>query len=780
MPLSAGDKLGPYEIVSAIGKGGMGEVYRARDTRLKREVAIKVLPAHLANDPQALGQFRSEAMAVAALMHPNILVLHDVGSEREIQYLVTELLEGETLRERLSRGPLPWRKVAQSGAAMAQGLAAAHSKGIVHRDVKPANIFLTSDGQVKILDFGLAQTKTTLSHDSETVTYLEVDPAVAGTIGYMSPEQVRGEKAEASSDIFSLGCVLYEMVAGQRAFPGTSITDIVAATLRDDPPPLTQSSDSSSPDLNRVIERCLAKNPSQRFHSARDLAFALSGVSDPRTLPGPAATANIGHRRIAVALVVLLLILAGGGFYFRRNRAGVSIDSVAVLPFVNAGGGEDAEWLSDGITQSLIDNLSQVPSLKVMSRNAVFRYKGKETDARDAAHQLGVSTVLTGRIVEHKGQLSVSAELVDARDGSELWGEKYDRPMSDILAVEQDITARMSEKLRLKLSGADQRKLARQGTENPEAYQLYLKGKYFAGKFTKEGFDKGLDYLRQAIAIDPNYARAYEGISYAYQITDDALLPPAEVCPRAKEAALKAIALDDSLSEGHTDLASIYFWYDYDWPAAKREFQRAIQLNPKSFAHEYYGWSLVTLGDPEGGIAEGRRALEADPLSVEAALVLAQDLYQLKRYDEALDVIGKGLDQDPGYALLYWVRGTIYLAQGKAKDAVSTLEKGRQAGPLDWMTEVLTATYAAQGNRVAARMILNELDEREKRGGYVPAYYLAYGYLALGDRDRALGALEKDYEHRSPLMTYIKLDPGLAPLANEPRYHALLRKMKLE
>ncbi len=301
------------------------------------------------------------------------------------------------------------------------------------------------------------------------------------------------------------------------------------------------------------------------------------------------------------------------------------------------------------------------------------------------------------------------------------------------------------------------------------------------GKFTKDGFDKGLGYLRQAAAADPNYARAYEGISYAYQIADDALIPPAEAGPKSKEAALKAIALDDSLSEGHADLAGMYFWYDYDWSGARREFQRAIQLNPKSsFAHEFYGWTLTTLGDPSGGIAEGRKALEIDPLSVEAGLVLAQDFYVLKRYDEAMDVVRKGMDQDPDYPPNYWVMGMVFLTQGKTTEAVAILEKGRQTGPMDWITEMLAAAYGTMGNRAAAQKILSELDERSKRGGYVSQYYLAYAYLVLNDRERALAALEKDYENRSPNMTYIKLDPGLAPLHNEPRYHALLQKMKLE
>ena len=781
MSLSVGKRLGPYAIVAPIGAGGMGEVYRAHDTRLNRDVAIKVLPGHLANDPQALARFRSEALAVAALAHPNILVLHDVGSEQEVQYVVTELLEGETLRERISRGPVPWRKAVEIGSAIAEGLGAAHSKGIVHQDIKPTNVFLTSDGRVKILDFGLAQTRNARPQNEETATITEVSPTVMGTIGYMSPEQVRGEEPGPTSDIFSLGCVLYEMVTGQRAFSGKSASDVMAAVIKDEPPLAADSGRQSSPELDRVIERCLAKNAAQRFHSAHDLAFALrtvlSSTEQPRLITRPLPA---GRTRTAIGLATVLIVCSGA-FYFWRSRASPKIDSLAVLPFVNTGGGEDADWLSDGVTESLIVSLAQMPGLKVMSRNAVFRYKGKETDAREAARQLGVRAVLTGRIVERAKQLSVSAELVDARDGSALWGENYDRQMSDILTVQQDITARISEKLRLKLSGEEKQKLAKQGTDNPEAYQLYLKGKYFASKFTKEGFDKGLGYLRQAVSIDPNYARAYEGISYAYQIADDSLLPPSEVCPKSTEAAKKAIALDDSLSEGHTDLAALYFWYAYDWSAARREFQRAIQLNPNSsFAHEYYGWFLVTLGDEANGIAEGRKALDLDPLSAEAAVLLAQDLYLVRRNREALDLLKKVIDLKPDYPLAYAQLGMVYLVQGQTKEAIAALVKGRQVGPLDWTSEILAAAYAADGNRAEALKILNELDDREKRDEFVPAYYRAYVYLRLSERDRALAALEKDYEHRSPNMTYMKLDPALDPLHNEPRFRALLQSMKLE
>ena len=546
MPLPVGTRLGPYEVIAPIGAGGMGEVYRARDTRLNRDVAIKVLPEHLAKDPDALARFQGEAMAVAALAHPNILVLYDVGSDQEVHYAVTELLEGETLRDRLSRGPIAWRKVAELGSAIAEGLAAAHSKGIVHHDIKPANIFLIADGQVKILDFGLAQITSAPSQSDDIATVTEAGPAVMGTVGYMSPEQVRGEKTEAASDIFSLGCVLYEMVTGGRAFTGKSATDTMAAILKDEPPAVADSGNSSSPDLDRVIERCLAKNPAQRFHSARDLAFALRGLSTSTGEQRPVSPpVRIGRGRIAAAIAALVLILAAVGFYFWRSRATRNIDSLAVLPFVNASGSADADWLSDGITDSLIDTLSGLPNLKVMSRSAVFRYKGKEADPRAAGRELGVRAVLVGRITQRGDSLSVNAELVKMEDNSELWGDLYNRKLVDVLAVQQDIASQISGKLRAKLSDAQKTHIARGRTENPEAYQLYLKGRYYASKFDTENLKKGyrLHPARPLRSI-PTTRSPTTGSPTTTSWSKTCTFQSSEVMPKAREAARKALEID--------------------------------------------------------------------------------------------------------------------------------------------------------------------------------------------------------------------------------------------
>lgn len=787
MALSAGDKLGPYEILAPIGAGGMGEVYRARDTRLGREVAVKVLPVHLANDSQALARFEREAKAVAALSHPNILVLFDIGAHDGIRYVVTELLEGETLRDRLSRSALSFRQTVELGIALADGLAAAHGKEIVHRDIKPGNIFLTADGQVKILDFGLARWQPKTSSEDETLTLDDTRAGtVMGTAGYMSPEQVRGERAGASSDIFSLGCVLYEAVTGRRAFSGNSAADTMAAILKEDPPPITDTGKQAPSELERVIDRCLAKNPAQRFHSAHDLAFALRGLlsvsaekpaTEPVIQPGPRGTPVRAYVAIAVAAAILIL---AGVFYWRSHTA-QSIDSLAVLPFANVGGNPDTEYLSDGITESLMDSLSELPNLKVQSRSAVSRYKGKDPDARSVGRELGVRAILTGRITQRGENLTISAELVDAADNSRLWGEQYNRNLVDALAVQNDIAHQIVEKLRLRLSNTQAAHMTTRQTANPEAYQLYLKGRYFAAQASPEALDTGVGYFRQAIALDPNYALAYDGMSYYYQLIEDLLLPPSEAMPKAEEAARKAIELDDSLVEPHVEMATNYIFYDFDWPAAEREFGRAFSLNPNyAAAHEYYGWYLIIRGRIDQALQEGQRAVELDPLSAELRSIHGWDLYFARRYDPAAVELRKCLELQPDYFFGYYMLGQAYAQQGKIDDAITAQRKAAEISPgAAWPLAEIARDFALQGKLPEARQAIRDLLARSQHF-HVPPYGIATVYAALGDKDQAFAQLERAYAQRSFFMGFLKVDPELDTLRSDPRFQDLLRRMNLQ
>ena len=789
MPLAPGDRLGPYEILAPIGAGGMGEVYRARDSRLGREVAIKVLPERLANNAQALQRFEREAKAVAMLSHPNILVLFDVGAQESIHYAVTELLEGETLRDRLSRSPLSWRKTIELGVALADGLAAAHSKEIVHRDIKPGNIFLTTDGQVKILDFGLARwqqdrSRQKVSPEDETLTLADTQAgAVMGTVGYMSPEQVRGETAGPPSDIFSLGCVLYEAATGRQPFSGKSAADTMAAILKEDPPAIADTGKQVPAELERVVDRCLAKNPAQRFHSAHDLAFALRGLLTPAAeAPAAAPGPRRARLRVPLAIAAAVAILIAAGLFYWRSHTTQSIDSLAVLPFANMSGNADTDYLSDGIAESLMDSLSELPNLKVMSRSAVSRYKGKEPDVPAVGRELGVRAVLTGRITQRGDNLTVSAELVDASDNSRLWGEQYNRKLADALAVQNDIAHRIVEKLRLRLNNTQMAHMTTRQTANPEAYQLYLKGRYFAAQATPEGLDKGMNYFRQAIALDPNYALAYDGMSYLYSLTDDLFVAPSEVMPKSEEAARKAIQLDDSLVEPHVEQGVNYTTYDFDWPAAEREFQRAFELNPNyAPAHEFYSWYLISMGRIDRGIQEGQRAVDLDPLNGELHSILGWDLYYARRYDRAAAELHKCLELEPNYPIGSYQLGQVYAQQGKIDDAIATQRKAAERFGSGGSTplEEIARDLALAGKLPEARQALRDLLARSQHF-HVPPYGIATVYAALGDKDQAFAQLNQAFTQRSFYMDFLKVDPELDSLRSDPRFQDLLGRMNLK
>ena len=576
----------------------------------------------------------------------------------------------------------------------------------------------------------------------------------------MSPEQVRGEKAGNGSDIFSFGCVLYEMVTGRRAFLGKSVTDTMAAILKDEPPAVAESGVSIAPDLNRVIERCLAKNPAQRFHSAHDLAFALRSLSssspesaEKPVVPPVSAPARVGRGRVAASVVALILILAGAGFYYWPSRASANIDSLAVLPFVNQSGSADTDWLSDGITESLINSLSELPKLKVMSRSAVFRYKGKDSDPRATGKELGVRAVLTGRLTQHGDDLSVSAELVNVDDNTQLWGDLYKRKLADVLSVQRDIATQISGKLRAKLNDAQKTQIHRGQTDNSEAYQLYLKGRFYTAKFDSENLNKGFDYFRQAIALDPNYALAYDGLSYYYQIVEDLYFPVGDVMPKAKEAARKALEIDDNIAESHVEVASVDIMYD--------------------------AWYLTAVGRINEAVSEARHAEELDPLSTETSAFTGWWLYFGRRYDDAATQLKKCLDLDPDYPICLWELGQVYEEQGRYADALATEAKILKMDPgWSWVVADSGRAYVRSGNRAQAQRALDELLARSNsKSGHVSRYSVAGLYAALGDKKHALDLLDQCFAERSFFLDFVKSDPKMDSLRSESRFQDLVRRM---
>ena len=710
----------------------MGEVYRARDRRLERYVAVKVLPEHLSENPQALGRFVRETKALAALSHPNLLAIFDTGDGDGIHYAVTELLEGETLRAMVTRGPCVWRRVAEIGAALADGLAAAHSKGITHRDVKPENLFLTSDGQAKVLDFGIAVVDTPAT-GAETRTLTGM---VAGTPGYLSPEQIRGEPAGPLSDVFSLGCVLYEMLSGRRAFAGKSAMETMSMTLRDEPAELT-----APVELKRLIERCLDKRTETRMHGARELAAQLRAQ-----LNAPSGTA--------------------------------AIDSIAVLPFHNASDDPDSEYLSDGITESILNSLAQIPQLRVIPRSTVFRYKGSDKDPQAVGRELNVRVVLTGRVIHRGETLVVGTELLDVQAGSQLWGERYNRKMADIFALEEEISHKISGSLRVRLN-----RLSKRVTEDPEAYQLYLKGRHHWTKRRPDDVLKAVSYFQQAIERDPTYALAYSGLADCYSILHlYSILPAKEAFARARAAASAAVAFDDGLAEGHTSLGFIRAYCDWDWQAADKEFARALDLNPNNFITAYWnGMILSSSGRFQEAEAMIRRGKELEPLSPLMAHAWVMNSYFSRRYCEARKRASEGIAVNPEFFLLHMWVGITCLFEQKFEEAIQALETAVQlsAGRVSWVVGSLGHAHAFAGNRTEALRLAQELLDKSQRET-IDHTALAVIYAGLGDIENALHWIEKACDSLGLISVWLYADPRFDILRGEPRYQAVIRRMNLD
>jgi eukaryotic-like serine/threonine-protein kinase len=748
MPLSAGDQFGPYEILAPIGAGGMGEVYRARDARLGRDVAIKVLPEHLSKNLDALARFARETKAVAALSHPNILTIFDTGTQNGASYAVTELLEGETLRSLLARGALPWRKAVNIGAALAEGLAAAHSKSIIHRDLKPENIFLTSDGRIKILDFGLARLEQAIDDATETRTEAGM---VMGTPGYMSPEQVLGQPAGPTSDIFSLGCVFFEMVSGQRAFPGQTSAETLSAILRDAPRDLATLGANVPSELDRLIAHCLDKNPQHRFQAARDLAFHLKGMVSS----GPVAAVPV--------------------------PASKALDSIAVLPFTNAKGDPDTEYLCDGITESILNSLARIAQLRVTPRSTVFRYKTPDADPQAVGRELGVRAVLTGRVIQRGETLVVGTELLDVAAGTQLWGERYNRRLSDIFELEEEIARKISDSLRMKLTGEEKSRLAKRFTDNTEAYQLYLRGRHHWTRRTPDHLKQGIKYFQQAIAKDPAYALAYSGLADCYSLLALFVASPKEGFARAKAAAAAAIAMDPDLAEGHTSLAFIRAYFDVDWTAADEEFQQALEINPGYWVTPYwYSFTLQSRAREREAEQQVQHALELEPLSPVVWHAAALVSLMARRYSEAEERCFRGLEYDAGYFILHVWLGMVYQCQEKHAEAIPEFEMGCDlSGGVSLAAGALGNAHAVFGNRDEALKLLQQLIEESERE-HNNYYQIAVIYAGLGDTENALLWLEKACEARDGFLPLIvKVDPRMYQFHGDERYQKVLQRLKL-
>jgi serine/threonine protein kinase/tetratricopeptide (TPR) repeat protein len=836
--ISANTTLSHYRILSKLGAGGMGEVYLAEDTRLDRKVAIKFLHEEFSKDADKLSRFVQEAKAASALNHPNILTVYEIGEVEGKNYIATELIDGQTLREHFAqKEPLRLNQILTVGVQVSEALSSAHQAGIIHRDIKPENIMLRKDGYAKVLDFGLAkllEPKTVIqSAGSEAPTRVQVNTTpglVMGTVAYMSPEQARGKVTDARTDIWSLGVVLYEMLSGKLPFTGETSSHTIVSILEKEPLLL----ESIPAELRRIVRKSMAKEVDMRYQTAHDLLIDLKNLrreldiqgelersvipnretakqpsenatqlyaSDAvgATKSGPvAATQSVTtssssleyavtqakSHKVATALIGLLLVgvIATVGYFASGARSGGTkqISSIAVLPFVNENGNADVEYLSDGMTETLIKSLSNLSSLDVKPRAAVFRYKGKDADLQTIAKELKVQAILTGRVGERGDQIMLSLELVDVQKNSVIWTEQYERKQAEVVSLQSEIARDVSTKLKAKLSGAEETRVTRTATASPEAYQAYLKGRYYWNRRTAENLKKAIEQFKLATDQDPDYAQAFVGLADCYAVLSEyAGTTTSETLPQAKAYAERALAIDGQLAEVHATLGSINddLW---QWSDAEKEYKRAIELNPNyPTAYHWYSILLKNLGRNDQAAAMIKRAHELDPLSSVIGVNVSR-MYQLQNNHAAsIENSLKIIDLDPGFAPAYEYLALSYLKLGRNAEAIAAAEKaadltsrsGIALGDLGYV-------YGASGKRAEAVAVVKELEAKYARKEAI-GQYLATVYAGLGDKDKAFVWLEKDFQARNGKLTEIRWQIPFEPLRADPRYQDLLRRIGL-
>jgi serine/threonine-protein kinase len=812
MAITASAQFGHYRILTLLGAGGMGEIYLAEDTRLDRRVALKILPEVFATDAERMRRFIQEAKAASALNHPNILTIHEIGETDGKRYIATEFIEGETLRHHIQHSRMKIREVLEVTAQVASALSAAHQAGIIHRDIKPENIMLRPDGYVKVLDFGLAKLTEkqaiTTDSDAATVSKKATDPGtIMGTVQYMSPEQARGKEVDARSDIFSLGVVLYEMIAGRAPFAGESSTDVLAAILDKEPLPLLRFVDDLPQELQRIVQKCLRKERDERYQTMKDVLLDLKELRDELALEaklersiGPASRSTVEnqqtliseaeitkgqsaqatsaasvqttssaeylvseikkHKRGAVAaLVVLLAAAAALGYWLFGNRAAVTkqIESIAVMPFVNESGNSEVEYLSDGMTEALIRSLSQLPNLNVKARSSVFRYKGKEIDAKTIGRELNVQAILNGRVIQRGEQLTLNLELIDSQTENVIWTDQYDRKSSDLVSLQNLIARDVSSKFKIQLSGADLEKLAKNYTNDPEAYRLYLQGRFYWNKRVGKEFERAEGYFRQAVERDPNFALGYVGLADFQEDNDR---------PRKKEYIRRALEIDDRLAEAHASLGYQYM-VDYNWAESERELKRAIELNPNyPQAHQWNGMRLMMNGKYDEARVSLTRALELDPTSPGINFYYCVLLEVSGRINESIQQTKKLIEMEPAYSWAYIQLARVYRLNGNHEGCVEVLARNSDLNGNEERAKAIRESFAKGG----WKGFLRETFEASPFG--------ASSLAELGEYEKAIEAIVKQSERDTKFWFFMhRTDPFLDPIRDDPRFKEAMKQL---